>query len=53
MTAACFFLLVAAGWIWWRRPLRGRVAAWLNLLALIIVLVAFIVVHPLVLAGGR
>ncbi len=53
MTAVCFFLLVAAGWIWWRRPLRGRTAAWLNLAALIVVLVAFFLVHPLVLAGAR
>ena len=53
MTAVCFFLLVAAGWIWWRRPLKGRTAAWLNLLALIVVLVAFFLVHPLVLAGAR
>ncbi len=37
-----------AGWIWWRRPLRGRLAAWLNLVAMVLAIVATILVHPLV-----
>ncbi len=51
LTAACFLLLLAASWIWWRRPLRGRMAAWLNLMGLVVVLVALLLVHPLVAWG--
>jgi ABC-type uncharacterized transport system permease subunit len=51
-TGALLALLAAAFWIWWRRPLRGARAAWLNLLATLLLLVAFGLVHPLVLRGG-
>lgn len=51
--AACFLLLAVAAWIWWRRPLRGRLAAWLNLAGLVVVLVTFFLIHPLVLGGAR
>jgi ABC-type uncharacterized transport system permease subunit len=52
MTAVCFGLLAVAGWIWWLRPLRGKLAAWLNLMAMVVVLTAFLLVHPLVMRGG-
>ena len=45
-------LIVAAFAIWWRRPLRGALAAWINVIAVIVLVVGFGVVHPLVLQGG-
>lgn len=47
-----FVLLGVAGWLWWRRPLRGAVAAWLNLAGTGVVIVAFALVHPLVVGGA-
>ena len=52
LTALLFALLVGAFWIWWRRPLRGRSAAWLNLGAFVLVLVALFLVHPVVSGAG-
>jgi ABC-type transport system involved in cytochrome c biogenesis permease subunit len=49
LTAVVFAFVAAAGWIWWRKPLRGRLAAWLNLAGTILVILALVVVHPLVL----
>jgi hypothetical protein len=49
---ALLVLLVAALLIWWRRPLLGVLAAWFNLAAAVLLLIAFGVVHPLVLRGG-
>lgn len=52
--AALLGLLTAAFWIWWRRPLKGSLAAWLNLAGAALLLVTFALVHPLGLAqGGR
>jgi hypothetical protein len=48
LTVAIFVLTLIAGWIWWRRPLRGRLAAWLNLVAMLLAIIATILVHPLV-----
>ena len=44
-------VLTGAFILWWRRPLRGHLAAWLNLLAVAILVIGFGVVHPLVLKG--
>ena len=44
--------LTGAFILWWRRPLRGHLAAWLNLLAVAILVLGFGIVHPLVLKGG-
>jgi ABC-type transport system involved in cytochrome c biogenesis permease subunit len=52
LTAALFVLLAVAGFLWWRRPLRGALAAWLNVSGTVLVVVAFALVHPLV-TGGR
>ena len=52
MIGLLLIVLAAAFWLWWRRPLRGPQAAWLNLLAVVILVVGFGVVHPLVLKGG-
>ena len=52
MIGALLLVLVAAFLLWWRRPLRGPLAAWLNLLAVAILVIGFGVVHPLVLKGG-
>ena len=51
-TVVLFGVLLAAAWIWWRRPLRGAFAAWLNLCAVVVLIVAFAIVHPLVVAGA-
>ncbi len=45
-------LVCAAFAIWWRRPRRGALAAWLNVIAVLVLIVGFGVVHPLVLRGG-
>ncbi len=45
-------LLIGAFILWWRRPLRGPLAAWLNILAVVVLVLGFGVVHPLVLKGG-
>ena len=52
LTAVLFALLAVAGFLWWRRPLRGALAAWLNVSATVLVVVAFALVHPLV-TGAR
>ena len=53
LTVVLLVLTAVAGWIWWRRPLRGRLAAWLNLLAMIGAILAFGLVHPLVTGLGK
>lgn len=52
LTAALLALLAAAGFLWWRRPLRGALAAWLNLAAAAVLALAVLGIHPW-LAGGR
>lgn len=49
---ALLVFLTGAFILWWRRPLRGHLAAWLNLIAVAILVIGFGVVHPLVLKGG-
>jgi ABC-type transport system involved in cytochrome c biogenesis permease subunit len=51
LTAVLLLLLVVAGFLWWRRPRRGALAAWLNVTATVLLLVAVLAVHPLVRAG--
>lgn len=46
-------LLVVASWLWWRRPLKGATAAWLNLAAALLVFLSTAVIHPIVISGGR
>lgn len=53
LTVLLFALTSLAGWIWWRRPLRGRLAAWLNILAMVAAILATVLVHPLVTGLGR
>jgi hypothetical protein len=48
-SAVTFVLLAVAGFLWWRRPLRGALAAWLAIAGTLVALLAFGVVHPLVL----
>jgi len=50
-TAAVLVLLTIAWLIWWRRPLRGALAAWLNVSGTLLVFISAGIVHPLVLAG--
>jgi ABC-type transport system involved in cytochrome c biogenesis permease subunit len=40
-------MLLVAFLIWWLRPLRGALAAWLNLSGACLLLLTFAVVHPL------
>jgi ABC-type transport system involved in cytochrome c biogenesis permease subunit len=47
-TGALLLLLAVASLIWWRRPLRGALAAWLIVAGLGVLIVAFGLVHPLV-----
>lgn len=53
LTGALLALLAVAGFLWWRRPLRGARAAQLNLVAAALLLVAVLVVHPWIAGGGR
>ncbi len=50
-TAAVLVLLTVAWLIWWRRPLRGALAAWLNVTGTLLVFVSAGIVHPLVIGG--
>jgi len=52
LTSVVLVLVTLAAWIWWRRPLRGHLAAWLNLASLVVVLLALLVVHPIVSSGA-
>ena len=51
-TAVPFLCLAVAGFLWWRRPLRGALAAWLAIAGTVVALVAFGVVHPLALRSA-
>jgi ABC-type uncharacterized transport system permease subunit len=42
-----FLLLLGAWWLWWRRPLRGPVAAALNVAATLVAVASFAIVHPM------
>jgi hypothetical protein len=53
LTGALLALLAVASFLWWRRPLRGALAAWLNLGAALLLLIAVLAVHPLTVGGGR
>lgn len=52
LAALQFGLVLVAAFLWWRRPLRGAVAAWLNVAATLLAVVAFGVVHPLLTRAG-
>jgi hypothetical protein len=49
-----FAVVLVAAFLWWRRPMRGAVAAWLNVTATVIAVLTIGVVHPLLTraAGG-
>lgn len=48
LSALQFVLLVGAAFLWWRRPLKGAAAAWLNVIATLIAVLALAAVHPLI-----
>lgn len=52
LIGALFVLLTIAWLIWWRRPLRGRLAAWINVASAVLVIIAVAVIHPLVVGAG-
>ena len=52
LTALQLGLVLVAAFLWWRRPLRGAVAAWLNVAATLLAVVAFGVIHPLLTRAG-
>lgn len=39
-------LAATAGFLWWRRPLRGPVAAWVNVAATAVAVLSLALVHP-------
>jgi len=47
VAGAQFVIVLAATFLWWRRPRQGAAAAWLNVAAVAVALVGFAVVHPL------
>ena len=47
-----FVVVAAAAFLWWRRPLRGAVAAWLNVAATGIAIASFAVVHPMLMRAA-
>jgi hypothetical protein len=49
VAAAQFGIVLAAAFLWWRRPRQGALAAWLNVAAVAVALLGFAVVHPLLL----
>jgi hypothetical protein len=51
LTALLLALLCGAGFLWWRRPRRGALAAWLQVAATLILVIS-VLVHPL-LAGSH
>lgn len=52
LTGALLVLLAVAGLIWWRRPLKGRLAALLNLVATGLLVVAVLLAHRGALGGA-
>lgn len=52
LTGVMLALVATAGWLWWRRPLRGSLAAWLNLAATAVLALAVLGIHPFII-GGR
>jgi len=45
-------MLAGATFLWWRRPRRGRLAAWLNLSGALLLILSFAIVHPLLTKGS-
>ena len=52
LTALQFLLVFVAAVLWWRWPLRGAIAAWLNVAAALVAVVSLAVVHPLLTAAA-
>ena len=46
LSALQLLLAVTAGFLWWRRPLRGPIAAWCNVAATTIAILSLAIVHP-------
>lgn len=44
-------LMAASAWVWWRRPLRGALAAWLVLGSTGVLIVMSAIIHPLLLVS--
>jgi ABC-type uncharacterized transport system permease subunit len=51
LAAVELFVVATAAFLWWRRPRRGAVAAWLNVGATLLAVAAFLVIHPLIVTG--
>jgi hypothetical protein len=52
LSALQLVLVIVAGFLWWRRPLRGPIAAWCNLAATALAVISLAVVHPHVATAG-
>ena len=53
LSAIQFGLALAAFLVWWRSPRRGALASRLNVLATLIAIVGFALVHPLLVKAGN
>lgn len=53
VTGVLLGMLGLAGFLWWRRPLKGRLAAVLHLLATGLLLAAVLLAHPWAVGGAR
>jgi len=52
LSATQFGLALAAFLVWWRSPRRGSLAATLNILATLVAVIGFTLVHPMLAKGG-
>ena len=53
VTMACVFGLLFCAWfIWWRRPVRGALAAWLNVGGVALMAISIAIIHPLVVGAS-
>jgi ABC-type uncharacterized transport system permease subunit len=52
LAAVEWFVVATAAFLWWRRPRRGALAAWLNVGATLLAIAAFLGIHPLLASSG-
>jgi len=50
---ALMVILMGATFLWWRRPRRGALASWMLVIAALVMIVAFVVAHPLLTGAAQ